>query len=50
MKKLLGIIVLAMITAYSCATPDTPKTEPNADTMHITPADTAKMKPDTTRM
>jgi hypothetical protein len=41
MKKIAIVMMAAMITAFSCATPDTPKTN-NSDTVHIAPADTLK--------
>lgn len=50
MKKTIAILLLAVMAGYSCATPDTPKTEPGADTTHITPPDSAKYRPDSTRM
>jgi hypothetical protein len=48
MKKMAIVMMAAMITAFSCATPDTPKTN-NTDTVHIAPADTLKYRPDSTK-
>ncbi|NCI50137.1 hypothetical protein GWC95_09400 [Sediminibacterium roseum] len=48
MKKTALAMIVAMVTAFSCATPDGTPKKPDADTVHIAPADTLKYRADST--